>query len=221
MSSSTQANQRAIAAAIAAGVPRHEAERIVDELATSTNGHELERWIVIPNWHGDDGDQEGFQHYRDRDPIWIKNYRRLLADSAYLRLTGHERALLHGLWLMYASSDGQIPLDARLISRQLSLRVNSSQLERLNHAGFLTFAASKPLALRYQRASPEKRREETPKSPTGTASTTTRHRTSNTTNASSSSSERVDPSKRCPDCQQPLGYGHLETCPRMPKTANQ
>jgi len=31
--------------------------------------------------------------------------------------------------------------------------------------------------------------------------------------------QRVDPSVRCSDCEQPLGHGHLESCPRMPRLA--
>lgn len=29
-----------------------------------------------------------------------------------------------------------------------------------------------------------------------------------------------DPNKRCPDCDQTHGHGHLETCPRMPTTTD-
>jgi hypothetical protein len=112
-----------------------------------------EQWIVVPRWHE-------FQHYRDRDPNWIKNYRVLLSDDDYLALSGHTRAILHGLWLAYASSDGQLRLDSLSLSRRLALRVTMKQIESLNHAGFIQFSASRPLALRYQAASLEKRREE-------------------------------------------------------------
>lgn len=133
-----------------------------------------ERWIVIPNWHGEDG-EEGLQHYRDRDPIWIKNYRRLLVNPDYLNLTAPARALLHGLWLLYASSDGAVPEQTSYLSRALALRVSNTQVEALNHAGFIQLSASKPLALRYQRASPEREGEKEKKPPTplrGTSRTT-------------------------------------------------
>lgn len=110
------------------------------------------RWIIVPNWFGDDG--EGLQHYRDRDPVWIKNYRRLLARDEYRDLSGHCRAILHGLWLEYASSDGRLRLDSHSLSSRLALRVTMKHLETLNHAGFIEFSASKPLALCEQRASP-------------------------------------------------------------------
>lgn len=115
-----------------------------------------ERWIIIPRWHAADG----FQHYKDRDPTWIKNYRWLLADDDYLSLTAGQRAILHGLWLVYASSDGQVKFEPSSLTRRLSLRVRWSHLEALNHAGFIQVVASKPLSLRYQDASLEKEKEE-------------------------------------------------------------
>jgi hypothetical protein len=116
-----------------------------------------EIYIIVNRW-------SEFQHYKDRDPKWIKNYQRLLHDQAYLDLTGHQRAVLHGLWLLYASSGCQLTLNSRSLSRQLSLRVTSDILETLNHAGFITFSASSALAQRRE----EKNREELPTHPPST-----------------------------------------------------
>jgi hypothetical protein len=110
------------------------------------------RWIVIPNWDGDDG----FQHYKDRDPIWIKNYRRLLNKDEYLELSFHQRGILHSLWLAYAASNRQLIDNTSTLNRQLGHRVTRHDLETLNHAGFIRFSASKPLAQR-------KRKRETSK----------------------------------------------------------
>lgn len=107
--------------------------------------------ITIPNW-------STFQHYKNRDPIWIRNYTSLLHNQDYLDLTGHERAVLHGLWLAYASSHAQLRLDTRSLTRQLSLRVASAQLEALNHAGFIEVSASSPLP-RTREGARERRRE--------------------------------------------------------------
>jgi hypothetical protein len=104
-----------------------------------------ERWIVVRNW-------ERFQHYGDRSPLWIKNYVALLTDDDYLALPEGARAVLHGLWLAYASSDGRLRLDTRSLSRRLALRVTTAQLKRLNDAGFIAVVASKPLALTRARA---------------------------------------------------------------------
>lgn len=111
------------------------------------------RWIVIRNW-------DRFQHYKDRQPPWIKNYTELLHDPAYLELPPGTRSLLHGLWLVYASSRARVPLDTRWITRQLNLRCTMQQLESLNHAGFIEFSASTALADRYQDASASRAREE-------------------------------------------------------------
>ena len=98
------------------------------------------RWIEVVNWNR-------FQHYGNRDPLWIKNYVGLLHNDDYLSLTGHERAILHGLWLAYASGHCRVRLSTRSLTRQLGLRVSSQHLESLSRAGFIRFAASKPLAL--------------------------------------------------------------------------
>ncbi len=101
------------------------------------------RWIVIPNWRD-------YQHYPDRDPIWIKDYTRQLVDDDYLALTASQRGLLQGLRLLYAESDGRVRLNTAQISRKLCLRVTNTTLKALSDAGWVRFSASKPLALRYQ-----------------------------------------------------------------------
>lgn len=81
---------------------------------------------------------------RSTVPPWIKNLTRLLSDEAYLGLTPNRRALLHGLWLEYARTRRQLPGNTASLSRRLAMKVTSRDLEALNHAGFLTFSASKP-----------------------------------------------------------------------------
>lgn len=119
-----------------------------------------ERWIVIPNW-------ERFQHYSDRDPAWIKNYLSLLHKDEYLRLTGHQRAVLHGLWLAYAAAHCQLRVDTLSLTRQIGLRVSSRTLELLNHAGLVEFSASKPRAPAPARSreGEKEKEEETPQTP--------------------------------------------------------
>jgi hypothetical protein len=97
-------------------------------------------WIEICRWHE-------FQHYPDhRNVVWVKNYLRLLHNDDYLNLTAHQRGVLHGLWILYAASDREIADSTATVSRQLGVRVSRATLEALNHAGFITFCASKPLA---------------------------------------------------------------------------
>jgi len=89
-----------------------------------------------------------FQHYKDRDPAWIKNYTRLLADENYLALTLRQRGILHGVWLLYAASGrklGSSPARLGLMLGDSSVR--RRDIERLEQAGFIRVFASTPLAL--------------------------------------------------------------------------
>jgi len=105
-------------------------------------------WIEIPRWRD-------FQHYdpAKRTPPWVKTYTRLMSDGAYLDLTGDQRAILHGLWLEYASSSCRLRAETRSLTRRLNLRVTRAQLERLEEAGFIRLSASTMLAKRLQTAS--------------------------------------------------------------------
>lgn len=110
------------------------------------------KYLVVERW-------EDFQHYKNRAPLWIKNYTRLLHDDIYLALTGHQRAVLHGIWLVYASSACRLLFDAPSVSKRLSLRVTSSDLKALRKAGYITVSASTPLSPCYQAASLEKEKD--------------------------------------------------------------
>lgn len=121
------------------------------------------RWIVIVGW-------DSFQHYKNREVPWIKNYTRLLADPNYLMLTPHQRGVLHGLWLMYAESGRQIVDSTAWVTRQLcggtTDRVTRATLEALNHAGFIEFSSRQPsrdsLALTRSREGETEREEQKP-----------------------------------------------------------
>lgn len=120
-------------------------------------------YIEIPNWAGEDDARAGFQHYKHRDPKWIKNYTRLLAKDEYLALTLRQRGLLHGIWLAYASAGRKLGSSPVQLRRALgSETVRARDIEALNHAGFIHICASEPLAEVEQPASPEteERREQ-------------------------------------------------------------
>jgi hypothetical protein len=107
-------------------------------------------YIVMRNW-------DTFQHYKDRNPTWIKTYTELLSDDAYLELSGHRRAILHGLWLAYATARCQLSDDTRILTRRLNLKVTTLDLKSLNDAGFLTFTDIKPISPRATSDSPHAR----------------------------------------------------------------
>jgi hypothetical protein len=105
-------------------------------------------WIVIPNWRR-------FQHYKDRNPKWIKVYTELMSDDAFLALSFHQRGVLISLWLEYAAGRRQIIDNTATVSRRLGGRVSRATLEALNDAGFTEVSASSPLAKPEHPASPE------------------------------------------------------------------
>ena len=106
-------------------------------------------YIHVEGW-------DKFQHYKDRWPAWIKLHTDLHHRDEFLSLTPGERAVLMSIWIEYAASNRQVPLDTRKLTRRFNMRVTSAQLERLIQAGFIAVSASAPLAQRRE----EKRREE-------------------------------------------------------------
>jgi hypothetical protein len=85
--------------------------------------------------------------------VWIKLYTRLENDPEWDALSLSERGLLVSLWMLHARSNAGARQSQ--VRRKFGSRHLEGQLKRLSDAGFIQFVASKPLALRYQGASPE------------------------------------------------------------------
>jgi hypothetical protein len=64
---------------------------------------------------------ERFQHYKQRNPPWIKLYRSLLDDLDYLDMPPEARLLLIDLWLLASESDGCVKYDSVWLARRLRL----------------------------------------------------------------------------------------------------
>src|SRR5262245_31618718 len=97
-------------------------------------------WICDSRW-------DDYQHRdaaRSKVLPWIKNETKLLSSPDYVDLSGHRRAVLHGIWLEYARSLRRLPDDTATLSRRLGLRVARADLEALSDAGFIEFSASRP-----------------------------------------------------------------------------
>lgn len=77
-----------------------------------------------------------FQHYKHRNPVWIKLYNEVMDDAAFLGLSDAERGQLMLIWLLASRRDNKIPHDAKAIARaiQSSGRVDIAKLLAL---GFL------------------------------------------------------------------------------------
>jgi uncharacterized phage protein (TIGR02220 family) len=108
----------------------------------------------IKNW-------ERFQHYKDRNPPWIKLHRDLLASETWVSVDDASRVLAIACMLIAAATDNQIPDNPRYIQRvaylsappDFSALVDIGFLEVLTEQSVTANAskslasASKPLAI--------------------------------------------------------------------------
>jgi hypothetical protein len=92
-----------------------------------------EQWIVIPNW-------DKFQHYKDRNPTWIKLYTELDSDPNWDKLTLPQRGLLVTIWIMYARSRGKVNLKA--CAKRVGRSYKAHSVKSLSDAGFIVLSAS-------------------------------------------------------------------------------
>jgi hypothetical protein len=121
--------------------------------------------LKIKNW-------SEFQHFRDRDPIWIKLYRKLLDDINWHELDGNDAKVLVMLWLLASEKNGELPpikvIAYRLRLPEKSIKSTVSRLFHfLYHDDINTIHDNNVISDCYQGDSPhalareEKRREET------------------------------------------------------------
>src|SRR5262245_5815403 len=99
-------------------------------------------WIIVRNWRR-------FQHYHDRDPVWIKLYTSLGSDPEWRALSAASRGILATIWIEYARTRGRAHRDH--IASSFGAGSKHAYLNPLVDAGFIALSASKPLALRYTR----------------------------------------------------------------------
>lgn len=104
--------------------------------------------MQIKNWHE-------YQHYKDRDPKWIKLYKKILDDPEWHKLDGQSAKVLVMLWLLASEEHGELPGFHEIAFR---LRVPEKTIEsicsKLSH--WLVQPASNTLAEPYQPASLER-----------------------------------------------------------------
>lgn len=112
----------------------------------------MTRTIHVKNW-------ERFQHYKDRDPPWIKLYRDLLSAESWVLGTDASRLVQVASTLLAARYQNATPLNFALFRKVASLDLTSKQfdeaIQHLQATGFLEIQgdtdagkhdASKPLA---------------------------------------------------------------------------
>jgi hypothetical protein len=66
--------------------------------------------LVIKNW-------STFQHYKYRNPPWIKLHRSLLDEPDWYELSGDEAKFLIEVWLIASSEDGYLPETKKIAFR--------------------------------------------------------------------------------------------------------
>jgi len=116
-------------------------------------------WIIIPGW-------DRFQHYKSRNPIWIKLYTELLTDPDFVKLSFRQRGILTGLWTLFSQTRGQLGASPAGVGFMLGdSSVRARDLKALVDAGWIVISASRPLAIGYQLASPDKEKTKNPPSP--------------------------------------------------------
>ena len=71
-------------------------------------------------------------------PPWIKLYPQILDDPDFTHLPWQTQLLLLKVFAAFAQTRGRLSADTRELSRRLSQRVTTAQLESLNHAGWIT-----------------------------------------------------------------------------------
>jgi hypothetical protein len=63
---------------------------------------------------------EKFQHYKDRNPPWIKLYNELLDDYEFGRLPDASKMHLIAIWLLASRSGNKIPYDSAWVARRIN-----------------------------------------------------------------------------------------------------
>lgn len=78
-----------------------------------------------------------YQHYKTRNPPWIKLYRSILNDYEMRCLSVEARLAYVGLLIIASETDNHIPVDYKFISERLGFIVQESTLTPLINSGFL------------------------------------------------------------------------------------
>jgi len=99
-----------------------------------------------------------FQHYKDRNPVWIKLYNSLLDDYEFTNLPDASKWHMVAIFLLSSRYDNKIPYDSKWIASKISIYDDIDMDILLNSGMIVAYGNdSNPLASGYPRE--EKRRE--------------------------------------------------------------
>jgi len=94
------------------------------------------QFVSVCNW-------SRFQHYKNRDPTWVKLHRSLLTDYAWSQLDDSAKGHLIGIWLMAAKLENRIPADPVWLANQIGA-TDPIDLDALISASWLQWVEPKP-----------------------------------------------------------------------------
>ena len=111
-------------------------------------------YLRIRNW-------EKYQHYKDRNPAWIKLHSEVLENYEFNLLSDAERYHAVAIMLLASRTSNKIPNDNKWVGNRIGAKTKVN-LENLISVGFLTWYDddSESVAQRLQGARPEERRGE-------------------------------------------------------------
>lgn len=92
------------------------------------------RYLLVKNW-------EKFQHYKDRNPPWIKLYRWLLDDYEFSQLQDETKAHLMLIWLLASHTGGRVPADPKYLAAKIGA-TSLPDLSKLVDSGWLIVEGS-------------------------------------------------------------------------------
>lgn len=77
-----------------------------------------------------------WQHYKKRNPPWIKLHREIFNDYKFTRLPDEKKAHLMQIWLLASQMGNVVPYDNEWISNKISATVKV-KLEDFEEGGFI------------------------------------------------------------------------------------
>jgi len=89
----------------------------------------MKTMFSVKNW-------DEFQHYKDRNPPWIKLHNHLLDDYEFEMLGDAAKGHLLCIWMLASRTKNEMPLDDKWITKKIGAS-NKVNLEALVTAGFL------------------------------------------------------------------------------------
>lgn len=111
----------------------------------------MAQFLVVKNF-------ERFQHYKDRNPPWIKFHYATLSDYEVTSLSDAAQGQLFKFWLLASRYDNLIPYDLKWLKREIKAN-GPLQLKELLASGLLAISeqgASAPLDLTRSREEEER-----------------------------------------------------------------